>query len=116
MGIETIRIILSSKIRLLRNSKGLTQERLAEKVNIHATYISRIESSRKIPTLPIICNIADALGVDVYELFVNDKKIGAFDYKKKKLINIVNESVPANIDLYSTLLGALHQKHKRGKK
>jgi len=111
MNLEKIRSILPNRIRSFRNSKGLTQERLAEQVDIHATYISRIESGRKLPTLIIICKIADALGMDLYELFMDEAKANSHDYKRKRLINIVNESNPANIDTYSTLLNALHRKH-----
>ena len=111
MNLDKIRGILPNRIRTFRNSKGLTQERLAEAVDIHATYISRIESGKKLPTLIIICKIADALGVDLYELFMDEAKANSYDYKRKRLINIVNDSKPANIDIYSTLLNALHRKH-----
>ena len=113
MNLEKIRSILPNRIRTFRNASGLTQERLAEKVDIHATYISRIESGKKLPTLIIICKIADVLGVDVYELLLDEGKARSSDYKRKRLINIVNESEPANIDIYSTLLNALHRAHKR---
>ncbi len=112
MNLEKIRVILPNRIRSLRNSRGMTQEQLAEKADIHATYVSRIESGKKLPTLIIICKIADVLGVELYELLVDEAKANSYDYKKMKLINIVNESKPASIDIYSTLLNALHKKHK----
>ena len=113
MGLKELKIILGNRIRTLRNSRGWTQERLAEEVNVHATYVSRIESCKKTPTLPIICKIADAFGVDAYELLLDERKASSFDYKKRKLINIVKESGPANIDIYSTLINALHRRYKR---
>ncbi len=116
MSLKDIKNILANKIRTLRNSRGWTQERLAEEVNVHATYISRIESANKIPTLIIICKIAEALGVDVYELLVDERKARSYDYKRKRLINIVSESGPTNIDIYSTLLHALHKRYKKGKR
>jgi len=116
MNLQKIRSILPSRIRTFRNTRGLTQECLAETVDIHATYISRIESGQKLPTLVIICKIADALGVNVYELLMDEGKVNSYDYKKKRLMNILNESKPADIDIYSTLLNALHRKHKKDRR
>lgn len=113
MNLEKIRSILPNRIRSFRNSKGLTQERLAEQVDIHATYISRIESGRKLPTLIIICKIADVFGIDVYELLMDEKKASSYEYKKRKLINILNESEPTNIDIYTALLDTWHRRSQR---
>ncbi len=113
---EKVITLLCNKIRAFRNSKGWTQERLAEKTGVHPTYISRIESGLKLPTLVSICKIAEALDVEVYELFIDEAKINSSDYKKKKLISIVSESAPTNIDIYSTVLNALHKKYKKVKK
>ncbi len=112
---EKVTSLLSNRIRTFRNSRGWTQERLAERTDVHPTYISRIESGLKLPTLVSICKIAEALDVEVYELFIDEAKVSSPDYKKKKLISIVNESAPANIDIYSTVLNALHRKYKKRK-
>ncbi|MBU3911370.1 MAG: helix-turn-helix transcriptional regulator [Candidatus Omnitrophica bacterium] len=113
MNLEKIQIILPSRIRTFRNSRGWTQERLAEQIDIHPTYISRIESGKKFPTLCIICKIADVLNINVYELLIDEVKINSTEYKKKKLISIVNESKPANLELYSALLGVLDKKYRK---
>ena len=112
-NIEKIISLLSNKIRTFRNSKGWTQERLAERTDVHPTYISRIESGLKLPALVSIYKIAEALDVEVYELFIDETKASLLDYKKKKLISIVSESAPTNIDIYSTVLNALHKKYKK---
>lgn len=113
---QKIRYVLSHRIRVFRNQKNLSQERLAEKADIHPTYVSCIESGKKLPTLYVICKIADAFGIEVYELFLGDEKVKSREYKKRKLINILNESKPTYIDLYSTVLKALHDKYKRKRK
>lgn len=38
---------IGAKIRKLRKSKGLTQERLAEMVDVSAAYIGHIERAKK---------------------------------------------------------------------
>ena len=116
MNLEKIRNVLPNRIRSFRNSKVWTQERLAEEVDIHTTYVSRIESGKKFPALFIICKIADALGVNTYELLMDEAKVRSCDYKRKKLVSIINESRPSDINIYATLLSALYREHKRGKR
>lgn len=47
----------------LRNERGLTQERLAERSGLHRTYISLIERGARQPTLSVIFELAGALDV-----------------------------------------------------
>ena len=46
----------------LRHEKGLTQERLAELADIDRTYIYRLESSLRLPSLPVVVRLAKAFG------------------------------------------------------
>ncbi|MFA5389187.1 MAG: helix-turn-helix transcriptional regulator [Candidatus Omnitrophota bacterium] len=105
--------ILASRIRHLRNSKGWTQNRLAQEINIHPTYISRIESCEKTPTVYIISRIAEVLEVKVYELFMDFEDLEKPDYKRRKIINIVKESHPSYIDIYFPLINALDKERRR---
>jgi len=57
------------RVRELRLSKGLSQEELAFRVNIHRTYIGGIERGERNPSLKNIATIANALGVTLSELF-----------------------------------------------
>jgi transcriptional regulator with XRE-family HTH domain len=49
-------------IASLRLQVGLTQEELADRAAVHATYISQIERGLKSPTLATITKLAAALG------------------------------------------------------
>jgi transcriptional regulator with XRE-family HTH domain len=115
MSIIKVSSILANRIRTIRNSKGWTQTRLAEEINVHPTYISRIESCKKLPTVYLISSIADAFEIEPYELLLDDEKLKEPDYKKKKIINIVKESSPTNINIYYPVISALH-KERKGKK
>ena len=113
MNFEKIRSILPNRVRSFRNSKNLTQEQLAERVDIHPTYISRIESGKKLPTLIIICKLADALGLNAYELLMDEVRASSYEYKKKKLISMVNETKSTEVDTYMDLLNVLRKKRKK---
>jgi len=116
MSIAKVSSILSSRIRTIRNSKGWTQSRLASEINVHSTYVSRIESCKKIPTVYMISRIADVFDIEAYELLLDDSKLVSSDYKKNKIINILKESSPSNINIYFPLINALHKERRRNRK
>lgn len=61
-------IKFGDKVRDLRKERGLSQEQLAFKADLHRTYIGMIERAEKNITLINIEKIAIALGVDLNEL------------------------------------------------
>ena len=62
---------LGENIAFYRRRKGITQEMLAEKVNIHNVHMCRIEKGVSSASLDLIFAIADALDVEPYKLFQN---------------------------------------------
>ena len=64
---------LATNLKLLRETKGYSQEDLAHKSGLHRTYISGIERKRKNPTVSIIQELALSLEVSPCEL-IKDKK------------------------------------------
>lgn len=64
---------LGLRIKELRAANAITQEELAERCGMFRTYLSRIESGLANPTLTALYTLADALGVEVVDLFVPAK-------------------------------------------
>jgi len=64
-----ILINFGDSVRKFRKEKGLSQEQLAFKADLHRTYIGMIERAEKNITLVNIEKIANALEVDIKELF-----------------------------------------------
>ena len=62
------------RIRELRTTRGLSQEELAFKCGVHRTYLGDIERGERNPSLRNISVIAEALGVDISELFLFRKR------------------------------------------
>jgi transcriptional regulator with XRE-family HTH domain len=60
---------LAVRIRALRNTKGWSQERLAEEAGMHRTYLGGIETARRNPSLRNLIRLARALGVSIAGLF-----------------------------------------------
>lgn len=59
---------LGRAINELRNEKGMTQEELARRVDLHESYISVIESGRRNPTWITVLRISHGLGTPLAEL------------------------------------------------
>ena len=60
---------LGLQIKKMREDKHLTQQKLADKVGIHLSYIGNIEIGAKQPSLQTLFRIAEELGVKVHDLF-----------------------------------------------
>jgi transcriptional regulator with XRE-family HTH domain len=67
-----LRHILSKNIKLLRKQRSLSQIELAEKANISIPFLSNIERGNKWPHPDTLTKLAEALGVEVYALFIID--------------------------------------------
>lgn len=63
------RVTLGARVRELREGLGLSQEAFAHRAELDRTYVSGIERGRRNPTLEVIYRIAEALEVEVHELF-----------------------------------------------
>lgn len=60
---------LGRKIQKIRQEKGLTQEKLAEKVGVSTIWIGYIETGYRRPNLKMLYKIARTLNVSVKDIF-----------------------------------------------
>jgi len=66
---KTTKELLGARIKELRKAKGLSQEKLSEKVGIDSKHLSRIEVGKSYPSLDTLEKIANALHVEIKDLF-----------------------------------------------
>ncbi|HLQ25611.1 MAG TPA: helix-turn-helix transcriptional regulator [Acidiferrobacterales bacterium] len=71
-GIPSIRRILAKKIKLLRFSRGWSQETLAELCGFSRSYIANIETGKHNLSLDNLERIAEAFEVPIAELLNPD--------------------------------------------
>ena len=64
-----LRQILALNMKEKRSTLGLSQAKLAEKINTAPTYIAMIELEKKFPSVEMLERIASALLMDTTELF-----------------------------------------------
>jgi transcriptional regulator with XRE-family HTH domain len=93
-----IRETLSKNLRDNRRKCGFTQAQLAEKADVSLHYLAMIELTRNMPKVDTIERLANALNVEIHELFIAPLS-PAFETKKLRqeiitdLKEIVKEAV-----------------------
>jgi transcriptional regulator with XRE-family HTH domain len=65
------RVILGATIREQRERASLTQEKLAEKANLHPNYLGRVERGEEYISLAALVRVAKALNCRVRDLVWN---------------------------------------------
>lgn len=93
---------LSQNIKFYRKGK-FTQETLAEKIGISAHNINNVEGKRRFPRTENLIKIADALGVEVYQLFIPQDKTP-----------IVIEKTPENVKIKNQLTDEIIEEIRQG--
>jgi transcriptional regulator with XRE-family HTH domain len=63
------RVALGGNIKKLREKRRWSQEELAEKADIHVSYVGQIERGMRYPSLKILFRLSDALEVKITVLF-----------------------------------------------
>lgn len=75
---SSLRVQFGARVRHLRKSiTGLSQEALADKCGFVRSYMGKIETGQANPSLDAIQTIADAIGVEVKDLFEDEGITGA---------------------------------------
>jgi transcriptional regulator with XRE-family HTH domain len=64
----SMRAILAENLRAFRKEHGLSQEELADRCELHRTYIGSVEREERNVSLSTLEVLAQALGVNVTEL------------------------------------------------
>lgn len=76
-------------LRELRKEKNLTQEQLAEKMNVASRTVSRWETGSNMPDLDILIELADFYDLDIQELIDGERKNKQMDQETKATLKKV---------------------------
>jgi transcriptional regulator with XRE-family HTH domain len=66
-----IQEIFAHNLKEKRQNCGFSQAKLAEIVSVSTHHIAMMEIARHYPTLDLVERIANALNIEIYELFIN---------------------------------------------
>jgi transcriptional regulator with XRE-family HTH domain len=94
-----LRALLAHNIKEQRRILGLTQEKLAEKVETSTHYIGQIELENKFPTPEMLERIAAALEIDSPQLFsMNSFPVEAIKKFQDRLVTEMEAAVAGVIN------------------
>ena len=101
-----IKQMIGARIKEIRIGKRITQEQLAEKININPKYLSSIERGKENPTLDILIKIAKSLDVNLDDIF---KLVQIEDPAKRKILikSLLNEADSEQLKLAFKVLSAI---------
>lgn len=63
---------LGEKIRVLRESRGLSQEKLAYEAGLNRAYVGYLERNERKPSITTVVKLANVLKVSLIEIFKFD--------------------------------------------
>ena len=98
-------MIFSEKLRLLRKNKGLTQEEMAEKLNVSRQAVAKWESGQVYPDISNLIQISDLLNVTV-DYLVKDQEcmMNISSDIKTDLDKLIDFRLEANVNTYAAFM------------
>ena len=102
------RKLLGKRIKSLRKSKGHTQERLAEIIDINAKYLAGIERGEANPTLSLLQRLSTGLEIPLSELFQYRPEEGQQPAQlRRRLDRLINEAGDGDLPRLTRVFEAL---------
>jgi transcriptional regulator with XRE-family HTH domain len=103
---------LGRNIKKYRSRNAWSQEQLAEKIDVSATFLSNIETGRSWISAKTIAKLCNVLKIDIYELFMQDEEIttGTASFMDKfvrDISNSVRDSIESTYQRYKKGITAL---------
>lgn len=106
--------IIGERLRGYRNQLGWSQERLAERANLHPTYIGQLERGEKNATIESISKVSAALDISLSQLFENiSPSASAQDIPSRCYDIIQAQPTKEQEDLLLILEQIVYYKHRK---
>lgn len=97
------------KIQMLRKSHSISQETLANILNINRNYLSRIETGKSEPTLSVIRDIVKYFNIDTASLIGISKDDVSSKDKVKKILDNCNYLLDNDLDFIVKLTSIMRE-------
>lgn len=99
--------LLGRRIRALRKSSNLTQERLGERSMISYKHLGAIERGEENPSVSVLQKIAKGLGVEISELFSFQHEEIDSTKLRRMIIDLVKDEKVERLQLILKIVKAL---------
>lgn len=81
------------RLKEIMKEKGVSREELARRVGVSKTTISNISTEKNYGTIPALLSIAEALDVDIREMFVPTKQVSLTDSQLDELKGLLHKGI-----------------------
>jgi transcriptional regulator with XRE-family HTH domain len=78
-----------SQIKKIRIQKGISQMELSLRSDLSQSFVANLEKGKKVPSVLTILKIADGLGVNPKEFFLENINFKTKQQVKNKIINLL---------------------------
>lgn len=85
--------LIGARLKKQRQKLNITQELVAEKVEISTIYLSKIENGHVRPTLEVLAAICDALNCDLGYI-LSDISLQSNTYQNEQVVQLFNACAP----------------------
>jgi transcriptional regulator with XRE-family HTH domain len=102
--VEDIKSLIGKRIRDLRKQRGLSQEGLGWKAELHFTYIGAVERGERNCSIITLEKIAKGLEINIKDLFDSPDHKTDINKLKKEINNKVNLLSPQSLTLLKEML------------
>ena len=92
--IELYNMKFNKKIKALRKAADMSQQELADKINVHVTHLSKIENGHLIPSIDIVQRLMKVFAVSADQL-LNDNE--------NSIVNIQNHELNEQLMMMNQL-------------
>ena len=86
-----IKATIGKRIHRLRRLKDMTQQCLAEKIGVNASYIGPLEKGLKCPSIAVIQKLSEVLEQPVFSFFLDDTGDESADSSSMRLAALLVE-------------------------
>lgn len=104
---DNIKRIVGERIRDLRKEKGLSQEVLGWKSELHYTYIGAIERGEKNWSIDTLSKVAKGLGVGINDLLCLNEQVKDSNKSKAILISEIKKYSPEVLKHFIDLVNSV---------
>ncbi len=98
MSMQEIIRTFADKMYKYRKEVGLTQEELAEMLDLDNSYVSLLERGARVPSIITLGRIAKVFGVKPYDLLVVTPDDDKYGFRQRELLYLIAEAPPEKID------------------
>lgn len=100
--ISTAATTFGKNLRKLRKEKNLTQEKLAEALNITTKHLGDLETGKSFTSATLFDSIVKYFGVSYHELFISDEQFQAIE---SEAIKLASEMLKRNYEEFDRKYG-----------